>query len=127
MWERESTLNGFHEKAPEVDATKARLLHAKVRAFIDALQEHTEPTKAVHISLSLSENFNNLLVEAGREFPELAEALPRHISSTGAFYSAGKAEATYLDVEIYARQIANMLGAVDGESTVPERPRQRRR
>ena len=127
MWERESTLNGFHEKAPALDAAKSRLLQAKVRAFIDALQEHTEPTKAVHISLSLSENFNNLLVEAGREFPELAEALPRHISSTGAFYSAGKAEATYLDVEIYARQIANMLGVVDGEPPETDRPRPRRR
>jgi len=121
VWQKDGNANGFSQVLPVIEIPKADLVHAKVRAFIETLKEHTEPTKAVHISLSLGENFNNLLAEVANEYPEVANALPRHISSTGAFFSTGKAEATYLDLEIYARQIANMLGLI-GPVATPTRP-----
>lgn len=127
MWAREESLNGFVERMPVVEVPKSDLVGAKVRAFIETLKEHTEPTKAVHISVSLGENFNNLLAEVAREYPELAASLPKHISSTGVFFKTGKAEATYLDVEIYARQIANMLGLIDPAGIVPMPPADRSR
>lgn len=93
--------------------SKVDLMRAKLDGITSALQKATEDSKSDPISISLAKNFNSILEALAREFPDIAAELPSPLSVDGHFAMMGRADDTYLDLEVYVDQIRSLLALLE--------------
>jgi hypothetical protein len=88
---------------------RKRLIAAKLQGIIATLERTPASDKNKLIALHLAQEFNETLKVISDEYPDLAELLPRHLSTRGPMIDAGKAPASFLDLEIACEQVLNLL------------------
>ena len=87
---------------------KVDVLRAKLRAIRSTLERTPSQEKQNQAGIDLANNFNEMLTQVGSLLPELKEELPKPISA-GIFAHMGKANVTYLDLEVLAEQVLALL------------------
>ena len=93
-----------------------RLITAKVQGIMKTLENTPASEKKNLVSLELAEDFNQTLKRVSVEYPDIANTLPKPLSTRGPMTQLGKASASFLDLEIVCEQLLNLLGLV-GESS----------
>src|SRR3954469_7034350 len=90
---------------PIMDLTKAQLVKARLVAFKTTLAAIPDAAKNEHVSTELAKNFNGLVEMVTADFPQVKDHLPKPIKSTTLLGKAGKADETYLDLQVYVEQV----------------------
>jgi hypothetical protein len=88
---------------------RKRLIAAKLQGIIAILERTPAADKNKLIALHLAQEFNETLKAISDEYPDIAELLPRALSTRGPMIDAGKAPASFLDLEIACEQVLNLL------------------
>ena len=92
-----------------------RLLKARAGAFKTTLGQATSDEKQGNAGVGLAENFNKILGDIRKAFPELESSLPQPIKSTTSLRKIAQSNASYLDVQVLADQILALLEIADEE------------
>lgn len=95
---------------------KLQLFKVRIKSFKSTLENASEKTKKGRASITLTENFNSLIEEIGKAYPDIKPALPKKIKATGPFARVGASDANYVDLEVYAEQVIGILDLL-GEGT----------
>jgi len=75
--------------------------------------ERTPPGEKKNlVSLEIAHDFNETLKSVSEQYPSIAGALPKPLSTRGPMTQLGKASASYFDLEIVCEQLLNLLGLV---------------
>jgi hypothetical protein len=95
---------------------KIAVLNAQVESMLRVLTSTPQNKKTDHTTTALADNFNRLLESIKAECPEYADNLPLKIESSHPFSMLNKADATYLDLEMFLNQLSSILeiAASDG-------------
>jgi len=96
-----------------VTIAKKALWLAKLSAIQSVLSAVPERDKSKRVAATVVENFNALVADVGKEIPELRDALPQQVSLRGEFMRIGQADISFLDLEILAEQVCNLLKLVE--------------
>jgi hypothetical protein len=92
---------------------RKRFIAAKLLGITGTLERAPASDKNKLIALHLAHEFNEILKAVSDEYPGLAPSLPRPLSTRGPMIDAGKAPASFLDLEIACEQVLNLLDLVD--------------
>jgi len=95
---------------------RKRLIAAKLQGIIAILERTPAADKNKLIALHLAQEFNETLKAISDEYPDIAELLPRALSTRGPMIDAGKAPASFLDLEIACEQVLNLLELANGDA-----------
>jgi hypothetical protein len=89
-----------------------RLIVASVQGILKTLERTPAPEKKHMVSLQLAMDFNATLRSVAEHFPAIAQAIPKPLETRGPATHAGKAPASFLDLEIACEQVLNLIGMV---------------
>ena len=93
--------------------SRLSLIRAKLDGVYRALDRSSG--KNGQVSIELAKDFNATLSMARDTFPEIAEALPADIKTTGQFARLGVAQVTFTDLAALAEQVISLLELVEEE------------
>jgi hypothetical protein len=96
-----------------MEPTPLQLLKVRLQGFKRTLGSASERSKSEHISTELAKNFNSILANIGEKFPSIRDALPEPVPSTTLLRKAGKADISFLDLEILVDQAVGILDLLD--------------
>ena len=88
-------------------------MKASLKAIVDTLATKLPSAKKDHVAMGLAEQFNAIIKEVAAKHPEAALGLPTLIAPHHFYSDFGKAPVTYLDLEIMAAQVMNILSALE--------------
>lgn len=89
-----------------------RLIVASVQGILKTLERTPATDKRHLIALQLAMDFNDILGKVRAQYPEIADTIPKPLTTRGSVTSEGKAPASFLDLEIVCEQLLNLLGLV---------------
>ena len=89
--------------------TELELTRAALNGLKTTLERLPAHDKKELVTRSLAEQFNGIVKRVGSAFPDLSAHLPKPIGATTPFRKVGKADATYVEVEVYCEQLLNLL------------------
>lgn len=95
--------------------SKLVLLKARVRSLKSTLQNASSKEKSNSAGTALAMNFNKIVEDTAKVYPDLKDSLPASITSDGPFSHMGVSDVTYLDLEVFADQLIAMLDVMDVE------------
>jgi hypothetical protein len=90
-------------------ATKLDILKMKVQAVLKGLENTTAKEREKHVSMHMAREFNDTLKDIGKEFPDLAWALPKEIPPHRMAGDMGASAINYIDLKIMAEQVMEIL------------------
>lgn len=92
------------------------LLQARLRAFLTTLDKASEKVKAGPVTRPLAENFNTILADVRKAYPEIADHLPQPINaSQGIKAQMGICDEHYVDLQILVNQTLEVLALAQPE------------
>jgi hypothetical protein len=94
-------------------------LKARAQAVKTTLSTLPAKDKAEkRVTRQMADEFNSLVEEIGRAYPDAAQHLPKRITSTGPMIARqmGHTDATYADLEIMAETVLQILGVIESHS-----------
>lgn len=93
---------------------KIDFLKAKVNAILDVLGGVPSQRAEQKVAPALLEQFNGILEEIAKEFPQHAKELPQPLKTKNALFAAhGMTDIKYLDLQMVASQVMNILGVIE--------------
>ena len=92
--------------------SQRQILEAQLQGIKSTLERIPPKEKTAQIALALAGSFNDILTTIGESQPDLKGFLPKPLSMRGKLTVVGKAEVTYLDLEVFCEQTINLLRLV---------------
>lgn len=89
--------------------TNLGILDTKLRTLRKSLQNAGADRKTGNVSLALAKDFNVMREAVAREIPELEDALPAALPTTGFGAKMGQSQINYLDLEIMVDQLLAIM------------------
>jgi hypothetical protein len=88
---------------------KLDLLKMKADSFRRVLNQTPQSAKKNRVTIPTSEEFNRLVEEVATTSPQVADALPKKITSVSDAHMAGYADVTLVELEILSEQLVGMI------------------
>ncbi len=96
--------------------SKTDFLRAKVTAFKDTLERTPPAHKSNRISTHTAAEFNGIVEEIRAEVPDAASYLPKRIEASTSFRRMAVADITFIELEMLAGQVLNILNVLKSDA-----------
>ncbi len=94
---------------------KLRALKIRLGTMKKSLEGQSQSNKAIHVSQTMAQRFNDTLDTLAEVNSEVGELLPSPIEINGRFKMMGKVEITYVDLEIFIDETIALISEFELE------------
>ena len=93
--------------------SKKDVFYAKLYGIKSTIDKADVEQKKSNISIQIGDSFNELVTEIGEFYPDIKDALPKRISTSGVYHRVRKSDINYLDLEILVETVLQLLNLIE--------------
>lgn len=93
--------------------SKRDIFYAKLSSIKSTIEKADVEQKKDNIAIQIGDSFNELVEEIALSYPDIKDALPKPITTSGVYHRMRKSDINYLDLEMLVETVLQLLHLIE--------------